>query len=270
MSVGAPEQNSADQSASAVSKLLAAVMVLTVAATFLGLVIVQRFGNTYRDGLRITRDSAAVAEVSIDTAAKLAGDVARVAGTAADGLEQARVLVLLAAESTDDVGLALGGNVADGVVGTANIANGLAGLIETIENFIPGDSESLAEDLRALADGLEPVPDQLRALGEQLVAISAELDVAAGSLTSIASQLDALAVSVDSSRLAMDELTQLSKDIEISVDDALSRSRTDLWLMRIAVVLIGGLVVAAAYVARRLATSAGGGTRTHTPSGTGT
>ena len=77
----------------------------------------------------------------------------------AEGLDQTELIVELASESVADVGTAMGSNLADGVEGTASIADGMAELIETIERFIPGDSESLAEDLRALSDGLEPVPE---------------------------------------------------------------------------------------------------------------
>lgn len=150
---------------SRVERLLAAVALLAVVGTVVALVLVQRIGSTYRDGLEVTRDGAEVATVGTSSARQLASDVAELARAASSGLDQAQRLVELAVESTGDVGVALGTNLAQSVEGTANIANGMAGLIEAIERLIPGDSQSLAEDLRALAEGLEPVPDQLRSLG---------------------------------------------------------------------------------------------------------
>src|SRR5215218_8034420 len=157
-------------------RLVTTVAVLAIIGTVLALVLVQRVGIKYRDALEVAVDGADVAALSVESATSLASDAADLATAASDGLDQTERIVALASGAVNDVGIAMGSNLAESVEGTASIADGMAGFIETIERFIPGDSESLAEDLRALADGLEPVPNQLRSLGDQLVQASAELD----------------------------------------------------------------------------------------------
>lgn len=256
-------------------RLLVAGAVLAVVGTVLALVLVQRIGTTYRDGLTVAGDAAEVTSLSSRNAADLAGDLSALAGGAVDALDEAGTLVELASSATDDVGTALATNLADGVEGTASIADGMAGFIEAVEWFIPGDSESLAEDLRALADGLEPVPDQLRSLGQQMGDTSAALTTAGGSLDEVQADLDVLAASIAEARVALAEVEALAADLEQRAGRALDRSRTDLWLMRVLVVVLGLGTTAACLAAHRALGAlrhdrAGGGTRTHTPRGTGT
>jgi methyl-accepting chemotaxis protein len=259
-------------------RLLSTVAVLAVIGTVLALLLTQRLGTTYRDGLAVTADGAEVAALGASSAEDLAVDLLSLADSAGASLEQARDLVLVASDVTADLGTALGTNVADGVAGTSSIADRMAGFIETIERFIPGDSDSLAEDLRTLSDGLEPVPDQLRSLASQLEDSSAELDAAAASLDDIADQLAALSASVDEARVALAEVETLSVDVAARANAALDRSGTDLWLVRLLLLVIGLGVAGAAIAGHRAVDllaargepGAGGGTRTHTPSGTGT
>lgn len=78
-------------------------------------------------------------------------------------------------ETTDvtaDLATALQTNLAGGVDGTAGVADDLARFVEVVERFIPGNRDSLAEDLRRVADGLAPLPNQLRVLGQRLGATS--------------------------------------------------------------------------------------------------
>ena len=232
-------------------RLLATVAVLALVGTVLGLLLVQRLGVTYRDGLALTSDGAAVAAASAESAAALAADVASLAEAATVTLEQTQAILASASDSADGVGVAMGTNLADGVSATANIANGMAGFIAAIERLIPGNSQSLAEDLRTLADGLENVPQQLRDLGDQLVATSEELTTTAESLAPIGDTLDELATSIGDAQATLAEVQALALDVEQRADDALDRSNTDLWLMRLMVLVLGLGVFAACLAAYR-------------------
>lgn len=258
--------------------LLTTVAALAVVGTILALMLTQRLGTTYRDGLEITGDGAQVAALGATSAEDLATDLLGLVDSSRTSLAEARDLVLVASDVTDDLGTALGTNVADGVAGTSSIADSMAGFIEAIERFIPGDSDSLAEDLRKLSDGLEPVPDQLRSLASQLADSSIELEVAAASLDSITDTLAQLAVSIREAQGALAEVETLALDVSARATAALDRSDTDLWLVRLLVLVLGMGVAGAAIagsravglLAARGTPGAGGGTRTHTPSGTGT
>jgi len=232
-------------------RLLVAVSALAIIGTVLGLLLVQRIGTTYRDGLEVARDSALVASTSTASVERLAADVSKLAASAATSLEQATTVVDSAAESAADIGTAFGTNVADALDGTASIANRLASVIETIERFIPGNSASLAEDLRTLADGLAPLPDQLRDLGSQLSATSTELQTASANLADVADQLDQLAASIDAATEQIVSVDALAQDIADRADRALNRSSTDLWLLRFLVVVLGLGTLAACVAAHR-------------------
>ena len=281
-----PSAESLDLSAGARSKdpvavsrhLLTTVAVLAVVGTILALLLVQRLGTTYRDGLDITADGARVAALGATSAEDLATDLLALVDSSGTSLAEARDLILVASDVTADLGTALGTNVADGVAGTSSIADSMAGFIEAVERFIPGNRDSLAEDLRTLSDGLEPVPDQLRSLSTQLDDSSIELEAAAASLDAITDTLDQLTVSIREAQVALAEVETLSQEVSVRATAALDRSGTDLWLVRL-LVLVLGLGVAGAAIAGNRAVQllaargtpgAGGGTRTHTPSGTGT
>lgn len=231
--------------------LLVVVAVLGGLGMLLGLFLVQRVGATYRDGLEITADGATVASLSASNAESLAGDLVDLIGTSSTSLDEARDLVLSASTTSGDLGTAFGTNIADAVSGTSSIADRLASLVEAVERFIPGDSDSLAEDLRVLSDGLEPVPDQLRTLGDQLETSSTQLSDAADTLADVVAQLDGLAASVDAARERIVEVRTLSTDVSERAGRALDRSETDLWLVRLLVVVMGVGVVGAAVAARR-------------------
>ncbi|MEN9506308.1 MAG: hypothetical protein RI958_2234 [Actinomycetota bacterium] len=230
-------------------RLLLTVSALAVVGTALGLVFVDRTAVTYRDGLEVARDSAAVVATVTDSVEVLAADVADLAGAAADTLDQAGVLIESGSESAEQIGIALGTNLAEGVEGTANIASGLAGFIEAIERFIPGDSRSLGEDLRAIATGLEPVPGQLRSLGDQLISTSVELEASKEQLAVVAGELDALTVGLEGAAASLAEVDRLAASIEASAEDALDRSRADLWVLRILVLVLGLGTIAACLAA---------------------
>ncbi len=232
-------------------RLLLTVSVLSMVGMVLALMLVQRLGTTYREGLRVTTDGAEVAAVGASSAATLASDLLTLADSANASLDEAHDLVVIGSDSSADLSVALGTNIADGISGTASIAESMAGFIETIERFIPGDSDSLAEDLRLLSDGLEPVPDQLRSLAEQLDDSSIELDATAASIASITDQIDALAVSIADARVALAEVQSLSDDVAERARAALDRSRTDLWLVRMLVLVVSAGVAGAALAGHR-------------------
>ena len=284
--------------ASLVRHLLTAVAVLGALGTVLGLFLVQRIGVTYRDGLEVTADAAALASLSAANAESIAADLVGLVESTSTSLDEAGELLVTASTTASDLGDALGTNIADALTGTSSIADRLAGLVEAVERFIPGDRDSLAEDLRVLSDGLEPVPDQLRALGTQLDTSATQLTDAAATIDTIVDQLDDLTASVEEAGTRLAEVQALSVDVADRAQQALDRSRTDLWLLRLLIVAVGLGVVGAAVAARRAAVllmppadpgtgdegegdpgagdpgaggpGAGGGTRTHTPSGTGT
>ncbi|MCU1358803.1 MAG: hypothetical protein JWN99_92 [Ilumatobacteraceae bacterium] len=269
-----PDGNAADTAAGGIAiamRLLAFVAVLAVVGTITGLVLVQRIGTGYRDGLTVARDGADVAAQSSDSALSLATDLSSLTAAASDGLDQTETIVEVASASISDVGTAMGSNLADGVEGTASIADSMADFIEGIERLIPGDTKSLAEDLRVLSDGLEPVPDQLRSLGDQLTEASTQLDGSIQTLNDLETQLDALSVSIAQARIALAGVQASADDLAVRAQSALDRSSTDLWLLRVMVLVVGIGVAAACLAARRAlrVLGAGGGTRTHTPLGTG-
>lgn len=252
-------------------RLVTTVAVLAVVGTLIGLVLVQRIGGHYRDALEVANEGADVAALSAASAASLATDLASLTEAANDGLAQTEQIVVLASDAVADVGEAMSTNIADGIEATASVADSMASFIETIERFIPGDSESLAEDLRALSDGLEPVPEQLRTLGEQLEEASVQLDGTVATLDELQLQLDALTISITSAESALAEVEASADLLAVKAQDALDDSGVDLWLVRLLVIVIGAGVAAACWAARRAlgALRAGGGTRTHTPLGTG-
>ncbi len=250
-SPSARDSGAADDGFEVARRLLGTVTVLAVVGTVLALLLVQRLGTTYRDGLEVTRAGADVASLGTTTAAQLATDVAGLADAASASLEQARTVVEQASAAADDIGTAMGTNIADGVEGTGNIANGMAGFIEAIERLIPGDSQSLAEDLRALADGLEPVPGQLRDLGDQLSVTADDLSDAGASLDDIEAQLAALATRIDEAQATLAQVELLADDLAVRAGDALDRSSRDLWLLRLLVVVLGLGVAGACIAARR-------------------
>lgn len=232
-------------------RLLISVALLAVVGTVLGLVLVQRLGVTYTAGLEVARDSAVVAATGTAEVQQLAEDMVALTDSAATALAQAGEIVDSASASTEAIGTAMRTNLAEGIEGTANIANGMASFIEKIERLIPGDSRSLAEDLRALSNGLEPVPAQLRTLGDQLITTSSQLQASSADLDVLAARLDVLADSIDDAAESLSEIDALARDIAQRAEDALDRSESDLLLLRLLVVVLGVGVMAACVAAHR-------------------
>ena len=210
---------------------------MAVVAALLGLALVERVGTTYRDGLTVTVDAAELTVVGIESARALAEDVAGLAATTAVVVDRAGDTVRDAAGTTADLGAALRTNLAGGVEGTAGVADDLADFIEVVERLIPGNRDSLAEDLRRVADGLEPLPDQLRVLGDDLAAASARLvdvspaiDTAALRLTDVSQRLEAVLTTLD-------DAVELAAATLGRAQEARDRASGDLWIARVLVVL---------------------------------
>jgi methyl-accepting chemotaxis protein len=129
------------------------------------------------------------------------------------------------------------------VEGVATVADRLASFIEAVERFIPGDTESLAEDLRRIADGLEPAPDQLRTLGDQLAAAAGDVAATSEALDEIRSGLDEIDAGIEEAGEALDDLPALLAEVEAEAVRTRDRVASDMWLLRLLVVL-GGLTIA--------------------------
>lgn len=232
------------------------IAVAALVATVAGLVLVQRLGTTYRDALDVTVETADLAAEVAEQAVALPDVLAQLTREVSTVLGQVRELTEVAAATGTDLADALGTNVALTVEGTAAVADRAARLIETIERFIPGDSESLAEDLRDVADGLAPVPDQLRTLAGQLDQGAATLAATVDDLDALDARLRRLAVDVTTAAGSLADVPRLAAELQADARAARDRVEGDLWLLRIIVVASGaavGLVALAFWrVQRRL------------------
>jgi ABC-type transporter Mla subunit MlaD len=228
------------------------VMAAAIVLTIIGLVIVQRIGTAYRDALAVAEDAAAVAVAATDPATGLTSDLADLTRSVDDTLRAVRSLAETAATSTDQLGEASRTNLADSVEGTAQVADRVADVIEGIERFIPGSSESLAEELRTVSDGLEPVPEQLRTLGDQLVDGSDDLRASLVTLDALSRRITVIASGIEDTGDAIAELPAVARTLEASARAARERVTVDLWLFRIAVVLAGAAVFLVALALHRM------------------
>lgn len=213
---------------------------VAVLATGLGLVLVERVGATYRDGLDVTVDAAQVTSVGISSARALAEEVAGLAANTALVVDQASDVVRDSADVTADLAVALQSNLAGGVDGTAGVADDLARFIEVVERLIPGNRDSLAEDLRRVADGLAPLPDQLRVLGQRLDATSDRLADVAPAIDTAAIRVDDVSRRLIDALSTLDEAALLAEQTAQRALDARDRADGDLWIARALVVLIIG------------------------------
>ena len=217
---------------------LAAVAVAVV----IGLVLVQRVGTTYRDGLEVAADSADLIGDAAGPIDKMTTDLIAFSGTAGTGIVDARALLRSAATSIDELGAASRDDLAVTTEGLASLADRVAGVLATIEGFIPGNRDSTAEDLRKIADGLGPVPAELRDLGTQLQQTAGELRDADPTLAAVAVSVRDLGADLQELAPSIDQLGGAATRLVTRVDAARDRVRLDLWLARIVVVLVGGVL----------------------------
>jgi ABC-type transporter Mla subunit MlaD len=223
------------------SRLLIVGLIAVAAFVLVGLVLVQRVGTTYADGLDVAADSAALAVDAAEPLASMTDNLVDFAGAAETGIEQARSIVASAQVSIDQLGESAETDLAETAEGLASVADGVASVLESIERFIPGDRQSAAENLRQIADGLEPVPDDLRTLGAQLQETAVELEAADPTLAELGTTVAALGDDLVALSPTIDELSATAETLAGRVDDAKDRIQLDLWLARLTVVLIGAV-----------------------------
>jgi uncharacterized protein YoxC len=220
-------------------RLLVVGLVAIAVAVALGLVLVQRVGQTYRDGLDVAADSAAIAAEATEPLEQMAEDLLAFARAAEEGLGEARTVLASAQQSVAQLGSAAQNELAETTEGVASLAERAAGAIETIERLIPGSRPSAGEDLRQIADGLAPVPEELRELGRQLDTTATELAEADATIVELQRTVSSLAGDLEGLIPTIADLSATADRLVERVDDAESRVSLDLWLARLVVMLIG-------------------------------
>ena len=241
-------------------KVLGRVIVVSaVLATVTMLVLVERLGQTYEDVLVVTEESAELVADAVEPMQAMADDLAALAVTVVDGLESTQALLTTSQQIVDAVGVAAATNIADITAAAADVADRLARQLELIERFIPGDTDSVAEELRALADGLKPVADQLRNLGGQLQTAADQLADTNDAVADLAVRVDAIAVGIAGLTPSLDALGVTATDLSERAAAASDRLDLDLWLLRILVLVVGAAVIAVGVVTQRLAGVLSGG-----------
>lgn len=219
------------------------MVALAAIMTVVSLVLVERLARTYEDGLVVAQDSAVLVSEAVEPIARLANDLGVLADELAGGIDVTRELLGTTQEVLDGLGVAASTNLTEMATAAASISDRLAGFIETIERFVPGDADSLAEDLRRFADGLEPLAEQLADLGQQLTIAAAELEAADPTLAALSRQIDVVVADIDALGPSLDALSVTADDVRDRADEASTRLGASRWLLRLLVVL-GGIVVA--------------------------
>ena len=229
------------------------VVVTAVLATIVSIVLVERFSTTYSDGLTVTEESAALVADAVQPLRTLADDLAGLAVTLVDGIELTDSVIDSATGILETTGDAFSTNLATSAEAAADVADRLAGVLELIERLIPGESQSVAEELRAFADGLAPVADQLRAIGGELTTAATGLDDSRDTLSALADQVGALAADIGGLAPQFDALEATASDLQIRAAAASDRMGLDLWLIRILILSVGAVFVAIGIATYRFA-----------------
>jgi hypothetical protein len=228
--------------------LLALVAILALVGAFVGVAVLNRVNDTYEVALTLTRDTADAAADASASAVEIATGVSELSSGASSTLTATQQVLDSAATAADEVGTALSTNVADAVDGTASIANRLARFVEVVERFIPGNTDSLAEDLREFADGIEPVPDQLRALGAELATTSDEIDAASASLGPVSDQLTSTASDLAAATTDIEQAAEVANEIAARAQAQLDASNSTFSLAKVLLFVLA-LVIALTCVA---------------------
>jgi hypothetical protein len=229
------------------------IVASAVVATVVLLVLVQRLGTTYRDGLIVTEQSASLVAEATEPVQALSQDLAGLAVVVVDGLELAESQLATTQEAVNAAGVASETNLAQTAEAAADVADRLAGFLEQIERLIPGNRESVAEELRSFADGLEPVAEQLREVGGSLVGTASDLDDTRAALAVLAAQLDVVATDIVELEPSFEALETTATDLQARATAASDRMDLDLWLMRILIIAGGALFVVIGVVSQRFA-----------------
>jgi hypothetical protein len=238
------------------------IVVTAVVGTVVALALVERVGETYEGGLAVTERSAVLVADAVEPVQVLAADLAALVGTVVDELDGVQELFATSQAILDDVGVAAATNVADITEAAADVADRLARQLELIERFIPGDTQSVAEELRALADGLEPVANQLRTLGVQLQTAADQLGDTSAALADVAVQADAIATDIAELGPTLEALEATATDLRDRAQSASDRVDLDMWLVRILVIVIGVGIAAFGLITHRSAAALAAGTFT--------
>ena len=220
------------------------IAVTAVLAVIVSIVLVERFSTTYEDGLTVTEESAALVADAVEPLNTLASDLAGLAATLVEGLELTQSVIDSTTGILETSGDAFSTNLATSAEAAADVADRLAGVLELIERLIPGDSQSVAEELRSFADGLAPVADQLRAIGGELTTAATNLDASRDTLSALAEQVAALAADIGGLAPQFDALEATASDLQVRAAAASERMGLDLWLIRILILSVGALFVA--------------------------
>ena len=227
------------------------VVVTAVVATIAALVLVQRLSATYRDGLVVTEASAALVTDSVVPIRALADELSGLAATLADGLAAAESAVDTTATVIADIGDASRSNLAESATAASDVSERLAGTLETIEAFIPGNRNSIAEELRAFSDGLDPVAEQLRTVGDELSTLAVELDESRTTLAELATQVGVIAEAIEALGPSFDALDATATDLREQAAAASARIGLDLFFGRVLIVALGVVFVAIGVIADR-------------------
>ncbi len=215
------------------------VMVASVVGSVVALVLVGRFGDTARAALDVAESSVGVAGEQQAPLQQLADDLAALTRTVGETLDATRVLLDDGSGVLTLTGDAASDNLAVTAEGAGDIADRVAGLVETIEDFIPGDVDSAAEDLRDIADGLEPTATQLRLLGDQLRVAATKLTDADEVVVQLRSDVDALVDDLTALSESVGALGDTSDDVAATVAETKDGLDTDLVLLRVLVIVLG-------------------------------
>jgi methyl-accepting chemotaxis protein len=229
------------------------VIVAGVLSMLIGLVVVDQLGDRTRNIIDITVDGAEVVEAAADPIAGLPADVAALAEGVATSLAAVRDVADTAGVTAGALGEALGTNVASIATSTASVADRVADVIETIERFVPGDVESLGEELRQVSDNLEPVAGQLGELAVQLESGVGDIESAAETIEALEARLSVVAGQLAAASEAVQDLPSIAADIRFEAEDAREDLAGTLWLFRLLVVVTGAAVVAIGACLRVLA-----------------
>jgi methyl-accepting chemotaxis protein len=226
------------------------ILVAAALGMVLGLVVVQQLGARSRNALLIAEDAAVLVESLAGPIAGLPRDIGQVADGVSATLAAVRDVAATASTTTGSLADALDTNIATTATATADVADRVADVIEAIERFVPGDVESLAEELRAAADGLEPVPEQLAAIAGELRAGAVDLDATLPRIEALEEQLGRVIDRLDDASLAVQDLPALAADVRVEAADARTELDGTLWLLRLLVVLTGLAVAAIGWCLR--------------------
>ena len=228
-------------------------MIASIIGTVVGLVLVTRTGETYRDALTVAESAGVLAAETAVAASDLSDDLVIFADVLDTEIANLRELTSTAAEISDTLGEAARTNVADAVQGVADVADRLARILRLLERFVPGESQSIAEELAAISDGLAPIPDQLREVGEQILHGADDLRAIEASLKALQGQMSSLAAKIAQTAATLDELPDTSANLVAAVERARDRSELDLWLLRTTVFCTGLVAFGIGVALRRIA-----------------